>query len=368
MTRMLALMKYGGRAASTRQRLLQYLPYLESHGVEVEVLPLLDDRYLARFAQGRKGSVAAVSKAYFERLLQLVTRRDHDLVWVQYELFPYLPAPFEKLLRLAGKPYVLDYDDAIFHMYDRSTHGFVRRLLGPKLVPLLRQATACVCGNTYLLDYAARFCPNSYVVPTVVDTTVYRPAADENPDRPLRVGWIGSPSTWLYVVPLLPTILPMLKSRGLKLRAVGAGPAAQGIDGVDSVEWTEATEVAEVQAMDIGIMPLPDEYWARGKCGYKLIQYMACGVPVLASAVGVNEEIVVEGINGFLPRTDQEWTRWLDQLLGDAELRHRLGEAGRSRVLDRYSLASQQARLLAILKAAAGASPPAIAPGFGSVA
>jgi glycosyltransferase involved in cell wall biosynthesis len=233
----------------------------------------------------------------------------------------------------------------------------VRRLLGNKLAPLIGRASACLCGNAYLQAYASRYCDNSIIVPTVVDTDVYRPLWQVAPQAPPRavpvVGWIGSPSTWSYVEPMLPVLLPMLARHDVTLRVVGAGPRAHGIAGIEAIDWSEAREVADIQAMDIGIMPLPDEPWARGKCGYKLIQYMACGLPVVASPVGVNREIVSDGRNGFLVTEAAAWVGALERLIGDPALRRAFGEDGAAVADARYSLRSQQDRVANTLEQAA---------------
>ena len=343
-------MKYGSLAASARQRLMQYAPYLAANGVTIEYLPLLDNGHMERVAAGEKASRWAALAAYVRRLRALLTRRDFDVVWVQYELFPYLPGFVERLVSRTGKRFIVDYDDAIFHMYDANPRPAVRRVLGSKLAPLLRSADAVICGNTYIEAYARTFCDRTVVIPTVVDIDIFRPANQARSSGPLVVGWIGSPSTWAHVEPLLPRLLPLLERQGATMRVVGAGPRARGLPSVDSVEWTEASEVGSLQAMDIGIMPVADDPWSRGKCGYKLVQYMACGLPVVASPVGVNREIVIEGENGFLAHSPEEWEKALVELLGDAGLRDRMGVNGRRRAVERYSLQSQQARLLEVFR------------------
>ncbi len=355
--RVLGLAKYGSRAASTRQRMLQYAPHLARYGIELEIRPLLGDDYIERLAQGVAQHRSAVVASYARRIADLATARRFDVAWVQYEAFPYLPGFAERALALSGVPIVYDIDDAIFHLYDRHRSPVVRRLLGNKLAPLLSHATACLCGNAYLQAYAARYCNHSIIVPTVVDTDVYRPSRQVVPHIPVRrvpvVGWIGSPSTWAYVEPLLPVLLPMLARHDATLRVVGAGPRARGIVGIEAVDWDEGREVSDIQAMDIGIMPLPDEPWARGKCGYKLIQYMACGLPVVASPVGVNCEIVSDGRNGFLVTQADGWVNALERLIGDADLRRTFGADGASVVEARYSLRSQQDRVASVLDRAA---------------
>lgn len=346
--RILALTKYGTRAASTRQRLLQYVPALEEAGFSVELSPLFGDAHVAGIARGELPSTWRTVRSYLHRLIAVAKARRADLIWVHCDLLPYAPGPVERLIALHRRPVVVDYDDAIFHMYDAHRSRVVRSVLGNKMRSLFGVASAVIAGNAYLANYAEASNDNVFIIPTVVDTDVYRPT-----DRPagerVTLGWIGSPSTWRYVEPLLPTLLPLVEELNLRFCVVGGGPAATGIAGVDAMEWTEATEVSAIQSMDIGIMPLPDAPWARGKCGYKLIQYMACGLPVIASPVGVNGEIV-DDATGFLASAPAAWVAAIRQLADDRALRERLGRAGRARVVERYSLAAQAPRLVDLLR------------------
>jgi glycosyltransferase involved in cell wall biosynthesis len=344
-----ALTRHGREAASTRQRLLQYIPALEAAGFRVEFEPLLGDDYVRSLVDGGGFSRLDVARSYFKRMQALLLGPGADILWVYAELFPYLPGWFERLALSRSRAIVYDFDDAFFHNYDANPNPLVRGLLGRKFEPLLRRASACSCGNSYLQDYASRFCRRSIIVPTVVDTDLYKPHTNRTePNRPLVIGWIGSPTSWRYLRPLLPLLAELSRERGIKVRVVGAGVQAEKdrFPGLELVDWAESREVADVQAMDIGIMPVPDDFWARGKSGYKLIQYMACGLPVVASPVGVNRDIVSQGITGFLATSTDEWRSFLSRLIADADLRHRLGTAGRKRAEEEYSLAVQAPRLV----------------------
>lgn len=357
--RVLAFTKYGAQAASTRQRLLQYLPALRDAGIEVEWRALLDDDYVRGLTRGARPAKLAIAGRYADRMRQLFAAGDADLLWIYAELFPYLPGPFERLAFRAGVPVVYDFDDAFFHQYDQAGRPLVRRALAGKLQPLLRGAAISVCGNAYLRDYAGRFSDRTTILPTVVDTDAYVPGPARG--AALTIGWIGTPSTWAYVQPMLPLLAELAAERDVRVRIVGAGAGAEAdrFAGLDLIDWREETEITEVQRMDIGIMPLPDEGWARGKSGYKLIQYMACGLPVVASPVGVNTEIVVEGETGFLARTPAQWRRALVTLLDDAALRGLMGANGRVRAEERYSLKHCAPKMVDLFRAAAGrASAP----------
>lgn len=347
--RILALTKYGGRAASTRQRLLQYGPFLAEYGIDIDLEPLLDDSYLSALMAGNQPSRARILRSYVTRFGKFLSSREYDAIWVQYELLPYLPLLDRILSKFSAKPIIYDIDDAIFHMYDGHRAATIRWLLGGKLRPLMRQAAICLCGNEYLYDYVTAAGGKAVIVPTVVDTEHFRPAT-RSPDRPFTVGWIGSPSTWSYVEPLLPTLLPAMARLRARFRVVGAGPAARGIEGIDALDWSEEREVLDLQAMDVGLMPAPDDPWARGKCGYKLIQYMACGVPGIASPVGVNNALINPGVDGFFARTPGDWVEALSFAANDPDGRRRMGALGRTKVVDRYSLRSQQPVVLSALR------------------
>lgn len=353
-----AFTKYGRGAASTRQRLLQYLPALEQAGFQVDYRPLLDDDYVGSLASGTSYPKARIAAAYFDRFRQLTLGHLGDIIWIYAELFPWFPAAFERLQLRRGRPIVYDFDDAFYHQYDDNPGLFRRTLLRGKLEPLLRAANACTCGNSYLRDYAAQFCENSIIVPTVVDTEVYRPGPPRCEHR-LVIGWLGSPSTWNYVRPLLPVIERVCQERQVVFRAIGAGRVAESdrFPGMEVVEWTEASEVSELQRIDVGIMPLPDEQWARGKSGYKLIQYMACGLPVIGSAVGVNSEIIRNGKNGFVAANEGDWEPSLARLIADRELRSRMGESGRRRAVSQYSLCAHAPRIVEVFGRAAASTP-----------
>jgi len=355
--RVLAFTKYGSLAASTRQRFMQFEPALAKAGIAVDYSPLLDNAHLKGLVEGRRASPLSITKSYARRALKILNARSYDLLWVHCEYFPYLPGFIEaSSVWVASAPFVFDYDDAIFHMYDTARNPLTRMLLGGKLEPLQERAKVCLCGNEYLRAYAARHNGNAVVVPTVVDTDVYTPVRRLS-EQPVTVGWIGSPSTWNYVRPLLPILAQLCETRGIRVLVVGAGDAGQNdrFPGLDFADWSEEAEVELVQSMDIGIMPLNDDLWARGKSGYKLIQYMACGLPVVASPVGVNAEIVRDGDNGFLATSPKQWHQALNALLDDAEGRRRMGARGRERAVADYSLAVHAPRVVEIIRAAAEA-------------
>lgn len=351
--RLLALTKYGDQAASTRQRFLQYRNHLAEAGLALHTAPLLDNSYLEVTFAGRRASHLRLVAYLVRRARALLGQSHSDLIWIQKELFPFLPGFFERAVLSQDIPVVVDYDDAIFHQYDQHRSPLVRTLLGRKLEPLLRRANLAVCGNSYLEAYAGKFCRQTAVIPTVLDTAVYLPRASQGPEQRLTVGWIGSPSTWTYVEPIVPLLQSLAEELDLLIRVVGAGPNAPQLHRFEFLDWSETEEINMIQGMDIGIMPLPNEPWARGKCGYKLVQYMACGLPVVASPVGVNAEIVDDGINGFLARTDRDWIAAIRRLALEASLRRTMGTHGRAKIERCYSIQVHGPRLADMFRAVA---------------
>jgi len=348
------LTKYGNLAASTRQRFEQYRPFLQEVGFELEPRPLLDDTYLKQLYAGRQPSRSHITVRYLDRLRWLLSSPEVDLIWLHCELYPFLPGTIEGLARIPGKPIVFDFDDAIFHNYDKHPKREVRRFLGRKLENTIGGAEMAFCGNAYLANYTRPLCRRTEIVPTVVDTEVFRQPLNKRTTGPLRVGWIGTPSTWNeYLMSILPMLKEILASGTGQIAAMGADADAEAHPLLELVKWAEESEVPFLQTLDIGIMPLTDTPFARGKCGYKLIQYMACGLPVVASSVGVNREIVEHGVNGFLADTDSEWRSAIEMLLADTELRRRMGAAGRRKVEQRYSLQVWGPRVAQMLRSVA---------------
>ena len=358
--KVLVLSKYGHLAASPRHRFLQYAPHLAEHGIELTFSPLFDNAYLKqRFDSGR-APPPAVLRAYARRVLALLTTNRWDLAWVHCELFPYWPGVTERALRLRGLPYVYDYDDAIFHMYDEHRLPVVRTVLGRKLAPVIGGAQAVIAGSGYLARYAERFNSRVTVVPTVVDMKRYglkpeRPATDR-----LTVGWIGSRSTSEHLEVIAPALRALATEVPLKLIATGARPLnIPGVD-VEVRPWSEDSEVQDLHEADVGIMPLPDRPWTRGKCAFKLIQYMAAGLPTVSSPVGANSEVVNDE-TGLFASTTEEWVAALRRLRDSVELRKKLGLAGRARALKYFSLESQKDRVRKILEQAERSGRPVLA-------
>jgi glycosyltransferase involved in cell wall biosynthesis len=325
---------------------------LEPEGFSFNVQSLSDEAYLEVLYKNARSSLPRIGSLYLRRLLALLSAYRYDLIWIEKEIFPYFPAWGEQFLNLVGKPYIVDYDDAIFHNYDRSPNPIIRRLLGRKIDAVMRNARCVITGNEYLANRALESgAVKVRIIPTVVDTSRYFVKEDRSSECPV-IGWIGSPSTEKYVVGIRDALVQACRSHRARLLLVGATPNITnqfpGVD-VEVMTWSEDAEAQLVQSMDVGIMPLEDGPWERGKCGYKLIQYMACGVPVIASPVGSNREIVSRSQAGLLAETTEEWNGALQRLLGSSETRKVFGIRGRKAVESNYALNRQAPVLKKIL-------------------
>lgn len=356
MTIRLSIMtRYAELGASSRLRTIRYEPFLSRRGIVATYSPYFDDTYLLKLYAGDRQRRTALT-ALIRRMAMLRRGSEADLVWIEKEALPWMPWVVERALLPQGVPLVVDFDDAVFHRYDMHRSALVRWGLGRKLDRLMAAATLVTAGNAYLAERARRAGARWVeIVPTVVDADTYRTRGDAETDSVARIGWIGSPSTWAeYVEPMMPMLADVAAGEGARILAVGAGRAAAAHPLLDNETWSEETEVARILQMDLGLMPLDDTPWARGKCGYKLIQYMACGLPVIASPVGVNAEIVEDGVNGFLARDAEEWRAALKRLLRDPALRRQMGQAGRAKVEAHYNLQVWGPRVADLLIRAAG--------------
>lgn len=347
--KVLGLSLYGPLAASTRYRLTQYAPGLRQQGIDLEVKALLGDRYVQKSFAGEKYPLTNLITDYLDRAALLFRQSDYDVAIVNAEIFPLLPGFIEsRLLRI---PYIYDFDDAFFLKYRLDRFKRISFLLRDKFNPVVARAATVMAGNHYLAGYAKQWNPATHWLPTVVDTERYTPAPCKREDV-FTVGWIGSPSTSVYLSKLVQPLEQLGREGPVRfLVAGGCSPAIPGVD-VVNMPWSEATEVEVINSFDVGVMPLFDDEWARGKCAFKLIQYMACGVPVVASPVGANVDVVNNG-NGLLADSVGDWLDALRRLRDDPALRQSFGTTARQTVEQLYSLRSTLPVMVKTIKAVA---------------
>lgn len=350
MTKVLGLALYGPLAASTRYRLGQYVPGLADYGIDLQIRHLLGDVYLRRTFGGKSKPWLAMLQAGWARLGELRGQGGFDAMMLHCELFPLMPAWVER--SLLRRPYVYDFDDAFYLKYRGGRLGRLQGVLGNKFDSVMQAAGAVTAGNQVLQGYALEHNPRTTLLPTVVDTTRYVPVRRDR-GRELVIGWIGSPSTAPYLSELVAPLSALGKEGPVRLVVIGGRAPVIPDVMVEERDWSEVTEVSLINGFDIGVMPLPDDAWARGKCAFKLIQYMACGVPVIASPVGANVEVVGTDC-GLLAATEEQWLEALRTLRDQPARASEMGTAGRERVERNYSLRRNLPVLAEVIRATAG--------------
>lgn len=360
---MLAFSPVPVEGAGCRFRIDQYIPSLEAAGFQVTVRPFYTREFFRLvYEPGRYGRKAAfVARQLLDRLISLGSRDQYDLVFLYREMFPVGPPLLEWALSRPGGPAVVyDFDDAIFLPNTSETNRIVSFFKYPqKVATIIRRSDHVIAGNRYLADYARAHNDAVTVIPTCVDTTKLVPRLAQADDAaPPIVGWIGSPTTAPYLLGLGDVLRRVRRAHPTVLRVSGAGRDVEmpGVD-VSNLPWSLDEEVSLFNGCDIGVYPMPDDEWTKGKCGFKAIQFMSCGVPVVASAVGVNREIIEDGVNGYLASTEDEWVEKIGRLAADSTLRRRMGEAGRATVEERYSLRVNAPRMTETLLQAVDRRP-----------
>ncbi len=354
MIKVLGLSLYGSLAASTRYRLSQYVEPLRQRDIEMDIVGLLDNDYLKASFQGQSYPRHKVAGSYLRRLGELTGQGRYDVAMVHVELFPLLPGIIEsRLLRI---PFVYDFDDAFFLKYRDQRFGLLSKVLKNKFDPIVARASAVTAGNRYLAEYASRWNSKVSLLPTVVDVDRYQVRPSRPTDGVFTVGWIGSPSTSVYLSTLAEPLSRLAQGGPVRFVVVGGkAPFIEGVD-VQEVPWSEDTEIDLINTFDVGVMPLFDDEWARGKCAFKLIQYMACGVPVVASAVGTNVDVVTPQC-GLLVKQADDWVAGLSLLRDQPVLRQQMGQVARRRVESDYSLQSAAPILAQVIHQVAHTRP-----------
>jgi glycosyltransferase involved in cell wall biosynthesis len=339
--RVLAFTVKPRESADSRYRIVQYQDIAKQDGVHIEHRSLMDAAY---FRWQLKNIHLLLRTFLYPVLLALrfwqvlCQAPKYDAVWICREMAPFGPPVLERLLVRTCKRVILDVDDAL-HISDKPSSRLIPRLLrdNGKFARMAHSYSAVVCGSRNLADYYSQYSPNVSVVPTAVDPDRYAGITRE-PSPVVRIGWVGTPLNRYHVEILGPALTKLARQRRFELILVGLNePLDWRLPAIRYIEWNLQEELKFFSQFDIGVMPLKDTAFARGKCAFKLIQYMAAGLPVVASPVGANCEVVQDGINGFLARTDAEWTSRLRQLIDDAALRERMGSNGRVVVRESYS-------------------------------
>lgn len=349
--RILLLPKYTSKGPSSRYRIYQYVKCLESE-FNISVSPFFSEAYILNLLKGKRPLIITEALSFIKRILTIIfiSPKNIQLVIIEYELVPYFPSLFEALLKWKRIKFITVYDDAVFHRYDRSKNFLVRRLLSQKIRNVMKYSSALIVGNKYLEKYALDSGGSQvYIIPTVIDYNFY-PVKKQFLDT-IKIVWIGSPSTSKYLNRIENVLLRLVKKYKFELVLIGAGDLKLDEKIIQrKIDYDHENESSNLSNYDIGIMPLFDSDWERGKCGFKLIQYMASGLPTIADEVGVNKDIIIQNKTGFLCNSEDEWFNCFERLLNDKNLRQEFGNNGVKRARKLYSLQATQDNFLKIVK------------------
>jgi glycosyltransferase involved in cell wall biosynthesis len=341
------------RAPGQRVRIEAWAPRLEALGWRVDFLPFESEALRSVIYEPRRYLAKAwhLTRCYGRQLRRLLQDPPADLVFLYREASLVGPALLEHLAARRSAPLVYDIDDPVFVAYKSPANRWLSLLKFPgKTNTLLQLANHVVCINDRIAAYALRWNPRVSVVPNCVDTDEYRPATTP-PGLPVRVAWIGSHSALPNLRAVVGPLGRLQARHDIYLTLIGPGYADSLGVATEHRTWSAETEVAELQRCHIGIVPVLPHPWNEWKSFFKTVQYMAVGLPVVAACEGSNQEIIRDGINGFLVRTEDEWYDRLSILCGDARLRSRMGNAARQTVVDRFSLGVQIPRVAALFEA-----------------
>lgn len=287
--------------------------------------------------------ISGVISGYLRRLIRLFLVYQYDYILIHREATPLGPPIIEWILaKMLNKKIIYDYDDAIW-MADQGGENQLWTLLKwrSKVASICNWSYKVSTGNDFLADYARQFCDEVVVLPTVINHEVHISATKEKNQIPF-IGWTGSHSTLFYLDSLLPTLQELEESFEFTFLVIANKDPKLPLKNYQFIKWSRESEIEDLSLMDIGVMPLEDNEWSKGKCGFKLIQYLSIGIPAIASPVGVNSEIVINNETGFLASSHNEWLEVLKKLLDSSTLRKEMGDSGRELITNKYSVESQK--------------------------
>lgn len=334
------------RAPGQRFRFEQYFDFLEQNGYECHLSYIINEQ--SDKVLYTKGNVLAKAwiglKAAAVRLNNVIHRNDYDIIFIFREAYFTGTTLFEKLFSRSRAKLIFDFDDAIWHFDVSDANKKMGWMKNPgKTGNIISRVDLVFAGNEYLAEFARHYNDHVVVIPTTIDTDEYKAVPFRN-IKPVCIGWSGSITTIRHFEMAVPVFKRLKKRFGddVCFKVIGDGSYKNAELNIQGIPWRKETEIAELAGIDIGIMPLPDDEWAKGKCGLKGLQYMALGIATVMSPVGVNSEIIKDGVNGMLAGSEDEWVEKLSMLINDSDLRRRLGEAGRATTVASYSVEAQK--------------------------
>ncbi|MFN5208177.1 MAG: glycosyltransferase [Bacteroidota bacterium] len=341
-----------GRAASQRFRFEQYLDQMRTKGIQINTQAFLHEHaWVLLYARGKLlQKVYHFILGFVRRFFLLFSMREYDYVFIHREAAPLGPPFFEWVIgRVLKKKIIYDFDDAIWLPNASDSNRFFAFLkFHGNVKRICKWSYKISCGNQYLCNYALQYNASVIYNPTTIDTiNLHNRVVDTRKQKP-TIGWTGSHSTNRYLQDMIPVIAELEKEFDFDFLVISDVSPELPLRSFKFKKWSKETEIDDLMQMTIGIMPLAEDQWAAGKCGFKALQYMSLGIPALVSPVGVNTIIVDHGINGYICNTRAEWIESLRQLLGNPDTLSLMSANTRKKIESSYSVTSNKANFIAL--------------------
>ena len=332
------------RSPSQRFRFEQYIPFLEQNGYTCDFSLLVspnDDLFLYQEGYAIK-KIMFLIKTYYIRLQDLLKAKHYDIIFIQREAIMFRSVFFEKTFAKKTK-IIFDFDDAIWLMDISDGNKKYKWFKDPsKISKIIQLSHLIFAGNKYLAEYASRFNNNITIIPTTIDTEYHKKMNYDKPNEKICIGWTGSTTTIKHFDMAVPFLIKLKEKFGSQIyfKLIGSETYTNPSLELKGTKWQINKEIQDLSEIDIGIMPLPDNEWSKGKCGFKGLQYMAMEIPTIMSPIGVNNEIIQDNVNGYLASSEEEWVEKISNLILSKNLRTLFGEKGRQTIIEKYSVQS----------------------------
>lgn len=338
------------RAPSQRFRVELFEPILNEANIDYRIFPFMDEAtWQVIYKNGSTlQKVFGILKSYANRFLTVFSASKFDYVFIHREAAPIGPPIFEWVLaKLFRKKIIYDFDDAIWIPNTSAVNKIAASVkCFWKVRYICKWAYKVTPGNQFLANYASQFNSNIVQIPTCVDTVHKHNKVKAHTENTPVLGWTGSHSTLFYLDDIVPLIKELQEEQDFSFLVIADKKPTLDLKNWTFIPWNAVTEQDDLLKMDVGIMPLRADAWSEGKCGFKLIQYLSSGIPAIADPIGVNKDIIEDGVNGFICNNKQEWKRSIQLLMSNRDMRKSLGEKGRAKIVEEYSILSQHNKFL----------------------